>query len=513
MHYVFLFFFPSPLLFIFFFSLKGNPELYTGGDQCNQTLTNSTCYKTWGVFGNFIEIDVPTANGIHRITYCHMIKGSLNPTLLVGWPVKKGQFLGLVGNSGRSTGPHLHIHISNQFNKVNDKGDAVPFQFQNGYAIGRKFVQDNAPTSIEQLQALSWSRLYDHAIAGIAGERSYIYPGASPPDWHLNTLGRTFIGVFRRPTIKRTSFLLTNQAWSNFPQLQSAYALFDFHVVDIDTKPTADFYTAVVEKRSAGDVTHVVQPTYWEDFWSKTKEYNWTGYRIIDLEVASCEMGTRLGSWQCLYSGVYAQGDYDWVLEVGLEFSDILALWEQLGQEGWQLVDIEMFPGPTVPLYAGYWKHIGRNAAPGTEPQLLCWKQFTERYLALLDERYILMDVAAYKGPLLGCNTCGGCFVGIYDDGNVETGNTVPNQRAPFDPFQNSVEASTVQWDMFNHSLSTEEGAAASNDLVWNVAVGLRALDPYLNAVALYAHSLNGFLDMQKQLYEEGYILVDIDTY
>jgi Peptidase family M23 len=50
-------------------------------------------------------------HGTDLALYAHMQPGSLNPALLtVGAPVAAGTFLGLAGNSGNSSGPHLHIH-------------------------------------------------------------------------------------------------------------------------------------------------------------------------------------------------------------------------------------------------------------------------------------------------------------------------------------------------------------------------------------------------------------------
>lgn len=44
--------------------------------------------------------------------YAHFQMGSLNSDLLsIGAVVSEGQFLGLAGNSGNSTGPHLHMHV------------------------------------------------------------------------------------------------------------------------------------------------------------------------------------------------------------------------------------------------------------------------------------------------------------------------------------------------------------------------------------------------------------------
>ena len=59
------------------------------------------------VGGNHIVIDI--GNG-HYAFYAHLKPGSLR--VKVGDRVKRGQVIGLLGNSGNSTEPHLHFHIS-----------------------------------------------------------------------------------------------------------------------------------------------------------------------------------------------------------------------------------------------------------------------------------------------------------------------------------------------------------------------------------------------------------------
>jgi hypothetical protein len=50
-------------------------------------------------------------HGPDLVLYDHMQPGSLSPNLMTqNAPVKAGDFLGLAGNSGNSSGPHLHIH-------------------------------------------------------------------------------------------------------------------------------------------------------------------------------------------------------------------------------------------------------------------------------------------------------------------------------------------------------------------------------------------------------------------
>jgi len=87
------------------------------------------------VGGNYVIVDMGSG---HYAFYAHMQPGSLR--VKVGDRVRRGQILGLVGNSGNSTEPHLHFHISSA----------------------------NAPLAAEGLPYLidSWD------LAGAAGERT-----------------------------------------------------------------------------------------------------------------------------------------------------------------------------------------------------------------------------------------------------------------------------------------------------------------------------------------------------
>lgn len=59
------------------------------------------------VAGNYVTLDL---GGGYFAFYAHLQPGSLRASL--GDRVRRGQVLGLVGNSGNSTEPHLHFHVS-----------------------------------------------------------------------------------------------------------------------------------------------------------------------------------------------------------------------------------------------------------------------------------------------------------------------------------------------------------------------------------------------------------------
>lgn len=77
--------------------------------------------------GNYIIID--HLNGEFSFML-HLKKNSIIVTL--GDTVKRGQQVGLAGNSGNSTGPHLHYHLQSTSSLVTGVG--LPMQFLNYYA-------------------------------------------------------------------------------------------------------------------------------------------------------------------------------------------------------------------------------------------------------------------------------------------------------------------------------------------------------------------------------------------
>ncbi len=79
------------------------------------------------IAGNYIMID--HLNGEFSML-AHFKKGTI--IVAVGDTVVKGQEVGKAGNSGNSTGPHLHYHIQNTPNYL--EGLGLPAQFKNYYA-------------------------------------------------------------------------------------------------------------------------------------------------------------------------------------------------------------------------------------------------------------------------------------------------------------------------------------------------------------------------------------------
>jgi murein DD-endopeptidase MepM/ murein hydrolase activator NlpD len=82
------------------------------------------------VGGNFVILDV---GGGRYAFYAHLQPGSLR--VRQGDRVRRGQVLGLVGNSGNSTEPHLHFHLSDGTSPLGAEG--VPYVHQTFDLSGR----------------------------------------------------------------------------------------------------------------------------------------------------------------------------------------------------------------------------------------------------------------------------------------------------------------------------------------------------------------------------------------
>ncbi|MGQ0641023.1 MAG: M23 family metallopeptidase [Gemmatimonadaceae bacterium] len=82
------------------------------------------------VGGNLVILDL---GGGRFAFYAHLQPGSLRVRL--GDRVRKGQTLGLVGNSGNSTEPHLHFHMSDGTSPLGSEG--VPYVHEMLEVLGR----------------------------------------------------------------------------------------------------------------------------------------------------------------------------------------------------------------------------------------------------------------------------------------------------------------------------------------------------------------------------------------
>jgi hypothetical protein len=79
------------------------------------TMAVPITFETVG--GNHVILDL---GGGHFAFYAHLQPGSLKVKL--GDRIRRGQPIGLLGNSGNSTAPHLHFHVTNGNSPLGSEG-------------------------------------------------------------------------------------------------------------------------------------------------------------------------------------------------------------------------------------------------------------------------------------------------------------------------------------------------------------------------------------------------------
>ena len=102
----------------------GIPENVPGVDSRAVPITLET------VGGNYVILDI--GEGKYAF-YAHLKPGSLKAK--VGDRVRRGDVIGLVGNSGNSTEPHLHFHISDSTAPLAAEG--IPYAHEGVEVVGR----------------------------------------------------------------------------------------------------------------------------------------------------------------------------------------------------------------------------------------------------------------------------------------------------------------------------------------------------------------------------------------
>lgn len=164
----------------------GNPTpLQWSSDEDLRTKMENQKNSYWGSFtnggsGNHFYIQ----HGDEIVLYAHMQEGSLNTKFLITpWnpkpAVKAGEFLGRAGNSGNSSGPHLHIHAV-QGSKP-EVGPLRPIILKNCWAIDNDLIINNP------VQGL-WSRIVNQGIPegnpiDWYKQDCFLWPGSTIPEW------------------------------------------------------------------------------------------------------------------------------------------------------------------------------------------------------------------------------------------------------------------------------------------------------------------------------------------
>jgi hypothetical protein len=91
--------------------------------------------------GNHVVVEIAPRR---YVLYAHMRPGTVR--VKTGDEVRIGDILGLVGNTGSSAEPHLHMHIDDQPSFL--AGNGVPYEFAGGEASGPVEANVSSPSAI-----------------------------------------------------------------------------------------------------------------------------------------------------------------------------------------------------------------------------------------------------------------------------------------------------------------------------------------------------------------------------
>jgi len=115
-----------------------------------------TGLTTAAIGGNMLVVDI--GGGAYAF-YAHLQRGSLKAKL--GDRVKAGQVIGLLGNTGNSTAPHLHFHLMDGPSPLNANG--IPYVFRKFTSTGVVVIGDEDGLEEGKAARVEKKRAGEHA--------------------------------------------------------------------------------------------------------------------------------------------------------------------------------------------------------------------------------------------------------------------------------------------------------------------------------------------------------------
>lgn len=313
------------------------------------------------------------------VLYAHFQKGSLNSTILAkGSVVKKGDFLGLAGNSGNSTGPHLHIS-ARKHTEV-EKGPLRPILFDQGLVIEKTALTALTPNA-------AWVRLDGKGIPGYEGKRSFVWPSNIKPMFKEDN----YVGVFRASNdaqyfltnLTKAQLVTQDNSMKGQGRRMTEIAFYE-HPSVLGATPK---FAAVW--RNGTDETYLQTglPT-WQAFVTEWQTKSGQGFRLIDIETYTDDGEFRV-------AGLYTKpttphGHY---LFLGMTQAQLQAKVNELAATNYRLVNVHMYEENEEVKYVGIWH-------PGTDNQQLTfatnygtfynqWKSLTAGSMRLVEYDYL----------------------------------------------------------------------------------------------------------------------------
>jgi hypothetical protein len=322
----------------------------------------------YGKGGNHFYIQ----HGDNIALYAHLQKGSLNPKLMtVGAMVKAGDFLGLAGNSGSSSGPHLHIHTLKEDKP--ETGAARPLLFNTGWAIEKGSF--GSPQN-----GANWFQLTSHGLPGKGSTRAFIWPSEAKPRYN----DRIYTGAW--------TYGSDNHAMQEglmqivFPSIDNAYQAQGLRLEDMSViNDKGNILYSGVWRQGSG-ASKIQYGLNYSAFKSEYDSLVSKNYRLLDVEVF------KNANNDLKFAGVYREGYYKQKFVAGMSITDLLSNNTSFSGLGYHLGDVEVYKGVNgTNLYAAVWSLVGS----GDNPIITAasWSSFTTQWSDKVKLGYQLADL------------------------------------------------------------------------------------------------------------------------
>jgi len=129
------------------------------------------------VGGNHVVLDI---GGGKFAFYAHLQPGSIR--VKAGDRVKRGDVLGLVGNSGNSTEPHLHFHITDGTSPLGSEGLPYVLEWFEKEGEGFGWKPDNKPAQMRRMEMPMQNAVVRFLEPTIQASAKHEQPAADPAD-------------------------------------------------------------------------------------------------------------------------------------------------------------------------------------------------------------------------------------------------------------------------------------------------------------------------------------------
>lgn len=268
--------------------------------------------------------------------------------------VQAGDFLGCVGNSGSSSGTHLHIHkVAGLSLGSNAYGPPLDLPFES-------FRWNTVPPGENWISAASNAVLPSGPIV--------ILPPAQDP------------------TFAPTAWITADLA--DFQDKRAAWGAdglgihdFESYLSDAGTRLYAGIF------RPMGGPQEFLVDLQWDRFFNEWQKLERRGFRIDDFE--SYELGPIR-----VYSGVFNQGDFPPSALINYDWPNFLSAWSSIEAQGYRLHDHEIYRIDGRWVYSGIFKpdtyvpfaHFGQP-----------FGEFLEAWRSAERQGYFLHDLEVYR--------------------------------------------------------------------------------------------------------------------